>query len=71
MKTPTSKTTEVSAPDKANSTRITFGLQPPHDLSHAEQEFLFILGEVAGSCIAAHLHQRQFASMNTSHQVTP
>jgi hypothetical protein len=69
MKTPTSKTLEVSAPDKANSTLLSVGFLPQYDLTDTEKELLFDIGDVAGSYIAAHLHQRRSAQVNANYRV--
>ena len=64
----TSKTIEVSAPDKVNSTLLNVDFQLSNDLSEAEKELLFDIGNVAGSYIAAHLHQRRCAQANASNR---
>lgn len=66
MKTPTSRTAEVSAPSKANSTPSACQNSHLAMLSADDQEFLLVLGCVAGRVIAAHLHQRRGVSINTS-----
>ena len=66
MKNAHPQTTEVCALCKANSTLLNVGFQPSYDLSDTEQELLFVVGDVAGSYIAAHLLQHPSALINAS-----
>jgi hypothetical protein len=68
MKTPTSKTTEVSAASKANSTLLSGDFQPRHGLSDTENELLLVIGDVAGRFIAAHLYQRHSAQVHATYR---